>query len=350
VKVPVDVFVSEDKDKNNPISVVESIPDTIEITPSQSILELVGIDPILKLNSFCKRGCADIYAKIEFMNPSGSIKDRMVAYAVEQAEKRGELKKGDTILEATSGNTGVAVAMVAAAKGYKAKLVIPDCTSEIKKIIMKSYGAELVFTPEKEGVVAVVNKANELAKRRNTWFLNQFENPDNPTAHLDTGREIMKAFGKWGVDAFVAAVGTGGTLIGVARVLKKDNPKTTIFAVEPKKAPAFYNMFYDKSLKIGKGMPHKIEGIGEGFVPKILENNRRFIDGVLLVEDDDSIKTMRELIKKEGVFVGMSSGTNVWAALQVAKELGAGKKVVTVLPDTGQRYLNSSIFKKRGTK
>ena len=349
METPVDVFVAVDKDAE-PISVVESLPDTIEITPSKSILELIGIDPILKLTNFCKPGCADIYAKIEFMNPSGSVKDRMVAYAVEQAEKRGELKKGYTILEATSSNTGVAVAMVAAAKGYKAKLVMPGSTSEIKKKIMESYGAELVFTPEKGGIAAVVNKANELAKRRNTWFLNQFENPDNPIAHLDTGREIVKAFGKWGVDAFVAAVGTGGTLVGVARVLKKTNPKTTTFAVEPKKAPAFYNMFYKKSLKIGKGIPHEIEGIGEGFVPKILENNRQLVDGVILAADRDSIGTMRELIKKEGVFVGISSGANVWAAMQVAKEVGAGKKVVTVLPDTGQRYLNNSIFKKGRSK
>ena len=341
------VFVPSDKEN---ISVVESLPDTIEITPSKSILELVGIDPILKLTNFCHKECADIYAKIEFLNPSGSVKDRMVAYSVQQAEKRGQLKRGHTIVEATSGNTGVAVAMVAAAKGYKAKIVMPNSTSEIKKKIMKSFGAELVFTPEEGGIVAVMDKAKQLAKRRNTWFLNQFENPDNPIAHLDTGREIVKAFGKWGVDAFVAAVGTGGTLVGVARVLKKANPKVTIFAVEPKKAPAFYNMFYGKSLKIGKGIPHKIEGIGEGFVPKILENNRRFIDGVILVTDKDAIGTMRELIKKEGVFVGMSSGANVWAAMHVAKELGAGKKVVTVLPDTGQRYLNNGIFKKGGSK
>jgi cysteine synthase A len=336
-----------DEENIAPISVVESLPDTIEIHPSNSILDLIGIDPILKLVNFCKPGCADIYAKIEFMNPSGSIKDRMVAYAVQQAEKRGDLKRGDTILEATSGNTGIAVSMVAAAKGYKATLVMPDCTSELKKKMMRSLGSKLMFVPEKEGIVGVIKKANQLAKRKNIWFLNQFENPDNPIAHLDTGREIVKALGKQGVDAFVTAVGTGGTLVGVARVLKETNPKATTFAVEPEKAPAFYNMFYGKSLKIGKGIPHKIEGIGEGFVPKILENNRHLVDGVLLVKDDDSIETMRELMKKEGVFVGMSSGANVWAAMQVAKELGAGKKVVTVLPDTGQRYLNSSIFKKR---
>lgn len=349
-----DVFVrsisspesDSDFDKTQTISIVESLPDTITITPSCSILDLIGIDPILKLTKFKKKGHADIYAKIEFMNPSGSIKDRMVANCIEAAEKRGKLKNGDTIVEATSGNTGAALSMVAAVKGYKTIIVMPEGTSDAKKKIMRNFGARLVFTPDKKGIAAVVDKAKAIAKRKNTFLLNQFENPDNPRSHLETGKEIVKALGKTGVDAFVAAVGTGGTLVGVARVLKNANPNAHIVAVEPDKAPAFYNMFYGKQLPIGKGIPHKIEGIGEGFVPKILADGRRLIDEVMLVKDNDAIRTMKELIKKEGVFVGMSSGANVWAAMRIAKRLGEGKTVVTVLPDTGQRYLNTDIFKR----
>jgi cysteine synthase A len=360
VTTPVDAFVSLNKhgDKrhsknigqstdisSDSISVVRSLPDTIEIKPSESILELIGIDPILKLTKFKRPGHADIYAKLEYMNPSGSIKDRMVAYAIKNAEKRGKLRKGYTIVEATSGNTGVALAMVAATKGYKSVIVMPKSTSDIKKKMMRSFGAKLVLTPDKGGIAAVVNKAKELAKRKNSWMLNQFENPDNPRSHIEIGKEIVKALGRDGVDAFVAAIGTGGTLVGVSKALKGVNQKTRIVAVEPMKAPAFYNMFYGKSLKIGSGISHGIEGIGEGFVPKILAENRRVVDDVMLVKDADAFKTMGELIKKEGVFVGMSSGANVWAALKVAKKLGEGRTVVTVLPDSGQRYLSSGIFK-----
>jgi len=347
VQTPVDVFVSSDeKIRDEAISVVKSLPDTIEIEPSVSILELIGIDPILKLTKFKRKGHADIYAKLEYMNPSGSIKDRMVDFCIEQAEKRGELKKGYKIVEATSGNTGVAVSMCAAARGYNAVLVMPDSTAEVKKKMMSSFGARLVLVPEKEGLAGVVKKAKELAKKEDHWFLNQFENRDNPRSHLETGKEIVKALGKSVVDAFVAAIGTGGTLVGVSRVLKGANPRARIVAVEPEKAPAFYNMFYGKSLKVGKGIAHQIEGIGEGFAPKILADNRRIVDEVLLVNEEDAINTMHELIKKEGVFVGMSSGANVWAAMQISKRLGEGKTVVTVLPDSGQRYLNTEAFKK----
>lgn len=340
-----DVFVEEGYDiPEEVISVVKSLPDTVTIEPSTSILQLIGIDPLLKLESFCKRGAADIYAKVEYMNPSGSIKDRMVAFAIEQAEKRGVLKKGDTIVESTSGNTGVAVAMVAAAKGYKSQLVMPDSTAEVKKKMMRAYGAELVFTPEKEGIAAVVKKGKKLSEQPKHWLLNQFENPDNPRSHLEIGKEVLKAMGKDGPGAFVAAIGTGGTLIGVGRALKSKNPNTKVVAVEPYKSPAFYNMFYGKKKRIGKGIPHKIEGIGEGFVPLILQKDIKIVDDVILVKDEEAFITMHKLIRQEGLFVGVSSGANVYAAMQVAEELGEGKRVVTVLPDTGMRYLDTEAF------
>ena len=332
---PVDVFVSR----------VRSLPRTISAKPPDSVLEIVGIDPILELRKFKREGGARIFAKVEFLNPTGSIKDTMVLRCIKAAERRGELKRKHTIVEATSGNTGVALAMVAAVRGYEAVIVMPDGTSEEKKDMMRSFGAKLVFTPDSKGIAGVVERAKRIAKRKRAFFLNQFENPDNPRSHHELAREIMKQLGNKEVDAFVASIGTGGTVVGVAQVLKEANPSAKVVAVEPAKVPAFYNMFYGKRLNVPKRIVHRIEGIGEGFVPKILSDNKGLIDDVMLVKDEDAIGFMKRLVKEEGLFAGMSSGANVWASSKVAKRLGRGKNVVTVLPDTGQRYLSKGVFK-----
>jgi cysteine synthase A len=303
-----------------------------------SVLDLIGNTNLLKLNRITEQGRASIYAKTEFMNPSGSIKDRMVKHVIDQAEARGDIKPGDLIVEASSGNTGVALSMIASIKGYSACIVAPDTTSEIKAGMMQRYGAELVFTPKEEGVAAVVNKANEVVEERKAFLLNQFATPDNVNAQKITGEEILEQLGQ--VDAFCAGIGTGGTLSGIGIVLKEANPDVKIYAVEPEPAPAFYNMYYGKNLPIPEGIPHKIEGIGESFVPQIVENHMSLIDGVILCSDFNAMTTMASLTCEEGLCVGVSSGANVWAAQKIASELGEDKNMVTVLPDTGQRYLD----------
>ena len=304
---------------------------------SSSILNLIGNTPILELNKLAVSEKVKVYAKAEFLNPSGSIKDRMVHYIIEAAERRGNLSHNDVIVEASSGNTGVSVAMISAKKGYKAVIVVPDTTSKIKTKMMKWYGAEIVYTPSEEGIYSTVLKAREIAEEKKAFLLNQFKNVDNIRAHHSTGKEILNQVGE--VDTFVAGIGTGGTLIGVAEVLKDENSETRIVAVEPAKVPAFYNIFYGTALPILKGIPHSIEGIGESFVPKILNDNRSLVDDVILVGDKDAFSTMKRLAAKEGIFVGVSSGANVYTAIKLAKNINESQRVVTVLPDSGQRYL-----------
>lgn len=294
-----------------------------------SVLDLVGNTSLLKLNKITEPGKAGIYAKTEFTNPSGSIKDRMVKHVIEQAEERGDLKSGDLIVEASSDNTGVSLSLIASIKGYSVCIVAPDTTSAVKAGMMTRYGAELVFTPNEEGVAAVVEKANEVVEKRGAYLLNQFATPDNVKAQNITGREILDQLGP--VDAFCA---------GIGEVLKEANPGVKVYAVEPEPAPAFYNMYYGKDLPIPEGIPHKIEGIGESFVPQIVEEHTDIIDGVILCSDQDAMSTMAALTCSEGLCVGVSSGANVWAAKQIASKLGEDKNVVTVLPDTGQRYLD----------
>lgn len=294
-----------------------------------SVLDLVGNTSLLKLNKITEPGKAGIYAKTEFTNPSGSIKDRMVKHVIEQAEERGDLKPGDLIVEASSDNTGVSLSLIASIKGYSVCIVAPDTTSAVKAGMMTRYGAELVFTPNEEGVAAVVEKANEVVEKRGAYLLNQFATPDNVKAQNITGREILDQLGP--VDAFCA---------GIGEVLKEANPGVKVYAVEPEPAPAFYNMYYGKDLPIPEGIPHKIEGIGESFVPQIVEEHTDVIDGVILCSDQDAMSTMAALTCSEGLCVGVSSGANVWAAKQIASKLGEDKNVVTVLPDTGQRYLD----------
>jgi cysteine synthase A len=314
----------------------------VNSTYQNSVLDLIGNTRLVRLSKIVDANKARIYVKTEFTNPSGSIKDRMVNHIIEQEEARGEIKKGDLIIEASSGNTGVSLAMIAAIKGYKACIVTPDTTSKIKAGMMKRYGAELILIPSEEGVSSVVEKAKQLVEQKGAHLLNQFETEDNIKAQNITGHEILQQISQ--VDVFCAGIGTGGTLIGIGQVLKEHNPSVKILAIEPSTAPAFFNMFYERNLPIPEGIPHKIEGIGESFVPKIIEKNVELIDGVLLCSDFDAIITMDSLTRIEGLSVGISSGANVWAAKKIASNLDKIKKIVTVLPDSGQRYLEDEYW------
>jgi len=295
-----------------------------------NVAELIGNTPIVKLGRLSAPGAATVLAKLEYFNPGGSVKDRIALAMIEDAEKKGLLKKGSTIIEPTSGNTGIGLAMVAAAKGYKCVLTMPETMSVERIKILKAYGAEIVLTPGAERMTGAINKAEELFKKTPGSFMpQQFKNPANPEIHRKTtAKEILDATDGM-IDAFVAGIGTGGTITGVGEVLKKHNAEVRIFAVEPKKSPV---------LSGGNPGSHKIQGIGAGFVPEIL--NRKIIDEIIQVEDEDAFKTMDILAKEEGIFAGISSGAAVWAALKVAKTLGEGKIVVTLLPDTGERYLS----------
>jgi cysteine synthase A len=269
-----------------------------------------------------------VYAKLEAYNPTGSVKDRMACYMLRKAEERGELKPGSAILEVTSGNTGIAFAMLSAARGYKFIAVMPENMSIERRKMMKVFGAELVLTPAKEDIAGALKKYEELKKEDpDAWLPKQFENPDNVEAHeLGLGKEIADELPN--VDAFVAGTGTGGTLIGVAKALKKVNPNVKIIAVEPAESPV---------IKGGKPGVHNIQGIGEGFVPKIVQDNINLIDEIITISTPDAIAMSKELCKKHGIFVGISSGANFLAAKQAAKKY---KTVATLLPDRGERYLS----------
>lgn len=304
-----------------------------------SVLNAVGKTPLVRLGSISKRAGANIFAKLEFLNPSGSIKDRMVLQIINSAEKKGLLKPGSTIVEATSGNTGISVAMIAAVKGYTAILVMPDNTAKAKQQIMHALNARIVLVPEKEGMGSVVRKAREIAEKADGFLVNQFSNEDNVKAHYEgTGKEILTQLDKE-INAFVAGIGTGGTLIGVGRALKEKHPRLSLIAVEPEKSPVFYNMFHGREIPKITGIPHLIEGIGEGFVSKILEDNLNLVDSVMLVSDEEAIQTTLELARGEGLLCGVSSGANVSACLKAAEDFKNGI-IVTVLPDGGYRYLD----------
>ncbi|MFH1189675.1 MAG: cysteine synthase A [Candidatus Omnitrophota bacterium] len=297
---------------------------------AKDISELIGNTPMVRLERLVSPGMAEILVKLEQFNPGGSIKDRICLSMIEAAEKKGLLKKGSTIIEPTSGNTGIGLAMISAARGYKCVLTMPETMSVERRQILRAYGAEIVLTEGAKGMRGAVDKAEELSKKTaNSFMPQQFKNPANPEAHRrTTAKEILAAVdGK--IDVFVAGVGTGGTLTGVGEVLKKHNPKMRVIAVEPAKSPV---------LSGGQPGPHKIQGIGAGFVPEVL--NRRIIDEIIQVDDSDALKTTEALVKDEGIFAGISSGAAVWAALKAAKAEGRGKRVVTILPDTGERYLS----------
>lgn len=296
---------------------------------SNSILDLIGMTPMVKLNRLSPENGATIAAKVESFNPGGSVKDRIALNMIKDAEDRGILKPGSTVIEPTSGNTGIGLAMVCAVKGYKLILVMPESMSIERRRLLKAYGAEFVLTSAGEGMKGAVKKAEELAKTHGYFMPLQFDNPANPAVHeITTAQEILnQTNGK--LDAFVATVGTGGTLTGVAKVLKSKLPDVKIFAVEPASSPV---------LSGGSPAPHKIQGIGAGFIPKVLDTD--LIDDIITVSNEDAFDFARQLATKEGILAGISSGAAAHAAQKVAKDLGQGKLVVTVLPDTGERYLS----------
>ncbi len=294
------------------------------------ITESIGNTPLVRLNKLSPEGGATIYGKVEFFNPGGSVKDRICLNMLDEAEQQGQLKPGGTIVEPTSGNTGIGLALVAAVRGYKLILVMPESMSLERASLLSSYGAQLILTPAWDGMKGAIKEAESIVLQNPEYFMpNQFSNPANPAMHKKTtALELWDALdGK--IDAFVAAVGTGGTITGCGEVFKERNPSVKIIAVEPAGSPV---------LSGGEPGPHKIQGIGAGFVPKVL--NRSILDDIFRVTDDQAYQTTKLLAKKEGLLVGISSGANVFAAQNVAKELGSGKNVVTVLCDTGERYLS----------
>jgi cysteine synthase A len=300
---------------------------------SDTPLGQIGNTPLVRVNKGASLDEAVIWGKMEGSNPGGSVKDRIALAMIEDAEQSGALKPGMTIIEPTSGNTGIGLALVAAVKGYSLILTMPDTMSLERRRLFNVYGAELVLTPGNLGMRGAIEKAELLAEKKGAFLPQQFKNPANPRVHEQTtGPEIVAALdGK--IDAFVAGVGTGGTITGVGHVLRKLNPAVKIFAVEPSDSPV---------LSGGDAGPHKIQGIGAGFIPDILDTS--IYDQVITVSNEDAIATTRQLAREQGIFAGISAGANVFAARAVARQLGAGKTVVTVLCDTGERYLSTGIY------
>ena len=301
----------------------------------KSILDMIGNTPMVKLARMSGPSDAEVWVKLEGFNPGGSVKDRIALSMIEDAEKRGRLKKGMKIVEPTSGNTGIGLAMVGAVKGYPIILTMPESMSMERRQLLQAYGAELVLTPAAKGMKGAVEKAAEIASAGKEYFLpQQFENPSNPMVHRQTtAREILDFMGGKRIDAFVAGVGTGGTITGVGEVLRKRSKSTRIVAVEPAASPV---------LSGGQPGPHPIQGIGAGFVPKVL--NTKVYHEIIQVTADEAKGTTKRLAVEEGLLVGISSGAACFAALQVAAKLGKGKRVVTVFPDGGERYLSMGVF------
>ncbi len=303
----------------------------------KSVTELIGGTPIIELTKIERDNSVDasLLAKLEYFNPAGSVKDRIAKAMIEDAERKGILKKGATIIEPTSGNAGIGIASVATSKGYKTILTMPETMSIERRNLLKAYGAEIVLTDGTKGMTGAIDKANELKEQIDgAVILGQFVNPANPEVHFNTtGPEIWNdTDGK--VDIFVAGVGTGGTLSGVGKYLKSQNPEVKIVAVEPATSPV---------LSEGHSGPHKIQGIGAGFVPKTL--NTDIFDEIITVNNEDAFSTANQIAKTEGILVGISSGAAVWAALGLAKRAeNSGKTIVALLPDTGERYLSTGIF------
>ncbi len=300
---------------------------------SSSSLGQIGNTPLVQLSSFTKPGAAELWGKMECSNPGGSVKDRIAKAMIEAAENDGRIRPGMTIVEPTSGNTGVGLALVAASKGYRLILTMPDTMSLERRRLFKAYGAELILTPGTLGMRGAIDKASELAEKLHAFMPQQFSNPANPRIHEETtGPEILAALDRK-VDLFVAGVGTGGTITGVGRALRRQNPDLRVVAVEP----ASSNV-----LSGGDAGPHKIQGIGAGFVPEVLD--AQIYDEVLTVSDDNAIQTARALVRQEGLFCGISAGANVYAAARFANQLKSNQVVVTILCDTGERYLSTGIF------
>jgi len=304
------------------------------ILKSATILEQIGNTPLVRLENLEETGSAAIYAKVEAFNPGGSIKDRICLSMIEAAEKEGKLKPGATVVEPTSGNTGIGLSMVCAVKGYKLVLTMPDTMSIERRRLLAAFGAELVLTPGAQGMRGAVQKAEELAVKHGYLMPQQFKNPANPEVHRQTtGPEIINAMQGLSIDGFVAGIGTGGTITGVGDVLKKLNPQIHIAAIEPADSAV---------LSGGEPGPHKIQGIGDGFVPDVLDT--KIYDEVIRVSNGDSYAATKRLSMEAGLLVGISSGAAFHGALQVARKLGKGKNVVVILPDTGERYLSTGVF------
>jgi cysteine synthase len=301
---------------------------------AQQVLDLIGMTPVVKLNRLVKPDWADVYVKLERMNPGGSVKDRTAYNLILDAETKGRLKRGATIVEPTSGNTGIGLALVGAARGYRTILVMPDTMSKERVQLLKAYGAEVVLTPGSERMPGAIRKAEELLEKIPHAFMpSQFENPANPDVHRrTTGPEILKQMhGR--LDAFIATAGTGGTITGAGEYLREHLPGLFIGVVEPKGSPV---------LAGGDPGPHEIPGTSPGFIPPVL--NRQIYDEIFHVSDEDAIGTTRALARQEALLVGPSSGASVWAALKMAERLGKGKRVLCMAPDTGERYLSTRVF------
>ncbi|EGQ3334873.1 TPA: cysteine synthase A [Staphylococcus pseudintermedius] len=302
--------------------------------PVDNITDIIGQTPVVKLRHQAGEDAADIYVKLEYQNPGGSVKDRIALAMIEQAEKEGKIKPGDTIVEPTSGNTGIGLAFVCAAKGYKAVFTMPETMSMERRNLLKAYGAELVLTPGAEAMKGAIKKAKELKETHGYFEPQQFENPANPKVHeLTTGPELVEQFEGRTIDAFLAGVGTGGTLSGAGKVLKEKYPDIQIVAIEPEDSPV---------LSGGEPGPHKLQGLGAGFIPGTL--NTEIYDEIIKVGNEVAMETSRRVAKEEGILGGISSGAAIYAAIQKAKELGKGKTVVTVLPSNGERYLSTSLY------
>jgi len=304
----------------------------------KQLTELIGNTPLLELSNFNKKHGvqARIIAKLEYFNPAGSVKDRIGNALISEAEKSGLLNKETVIIEPTSGNTGIALAFTAAAKGYKLILTMPETFSIERRNLLKALGAELVLTPGAEGMGGAIKKAEELKESiRNSYLPNQFKNPANPEIHRKTTAEEIWRDTDGEIDIFVSGIGTGGTITGVGEILKKRKPSVKIVAVEPKDSPV---------LSGGKKGPHKIQGIGAGFVPDVL--NRSVMDEIITVSNEDAFETSRSLARDEGLLVGISSGAATYAGLQLAlRPENKGKSIVVILPDTGERYLSTDLYK-----
>lgn len=300
-----------------------------------SITETIGNTPLVKLQRLTEGLPADVLVKVESFNPANSVKDRIGLAIIEAAEKSGQLKPGGTIVEATSGNTGIALAMVGAARGYTVILTMPETMSTERRVMLRAYGAKIILTPGSAGMQGAVDKANEIVEQEeNAILASQFANPANPAIHRETTAEEIWRDTDGDVDIFVAGVGTGGTVTGVGQVLKERKPDAKVYAVEPADSPL---------LTTGKAGPHKIQGLGANFIPEVLD--RRILDDVFTVSHEDAIATARALGEKEAILGGISSGANVYAALELAKrEENAGKTIVTVIADFGERYVSTILY------